>query len=157
MTPMQAQAAQVMASEAVAFCAARGLSRARSLTLVLFANAWGESRWGANPVQPDGGGRGLFQADVHGGLGLVWIQAGGKAEQLLDPVVNTRLILWEAGRSASFMAALRDGTVGDAIRAFVYYVERPKDKAGDTIERQGFAKTFGGRSDVLSIRTVTYG
>lgn len=153
MTMSQAQVAQVIAGEAHAWCAAHGLSRVRSLYVVLMANAWGESALIPNRVQPGGGGRGLFQCDVHGGLGLVWIRGGGTEAELFDPHINTRLILWEAGNSSSFMKALSTGTVADAVRAFVYYVERPKLKEEDTIKRQGFARTFAGGSINIACRS----
>jgi len=145
-----AQVAAVLSTEAHGWCAQRGLSRVRSLWVVLACNAWGESGWNPRAVQPGGGGRGLFQCDIQGGLGSLWLQAGGSVEQLLDPTINTRLILWEAGRQRPFTDALQSGTLGDAIRAFVYWVERPKDKAGDTVERQGFSRHFAGGDYLLT-------
>ena len=158
MDAVQAQMAQLMATEAHGWCAMRGLSRARSLTLVLYVNAWGESKWKPDAKQPGGlGGRGLFQCDVIGGLGKVWMSQGFPESDLYNPTINTRLILWEAGRSKSFVESLTNGTIGQAIHDFVYYVERPYDKPGDTAERQAFAKAFAKRDDINSILCRTFG
>lgn len=148
------EVAQVLGTEAHGWCAARGLSRVRSLWVVLASNAWGESAWNPRAIQPNGGGRGLFQCDVDGGLGKVWIQAGGSEAQLLDATVNTRLILWEAGRASRFVSALSGGTLGDAVDAFVRYVERPKYPDTDSEKRQAFARHFaGGASMSTTCRT----
>lgn len=157
MSMSQAQVGQLLAVEAHGWCASRGLSRVRSLWVVLGANAWGESGWNPNARQPGGGGRGLFQCDIIGGLGKAWMQAGGTEAQLYDPTINTRLILWEAGRQRDFVSALTSGTVADALREFVYDVERPKDKAGDTQERLGFAAHFAGGRDYLTWSCARFG
>ena len=81
------------------------------------------------------------------GLGGEWLRAGGTIVQLYDPVVNTRLILFEAARQRPFLDALLNGTLADAVKQFVYYVERPADKAGDSQERIGFARHFAGGVD----------
>jgi hypothetical protein len=137
------------------WCQRRGLNRVRSLTVVLFANAWGESRMRPDAIGDGGEAFGLFQANL-GGLGGEWVSNGGTTEQLLNPYVNTRLILWEAARQRPFLDALDSGTVADAVRTFVYYVERPSDKAGDSRERIEFARYFASGADPYKLPCSQY-
>lgn len=138
-----AQVLGIIAAEGRAWCARRGLDRARSLYVVLAANAYGESGLEESEVGDSGASIGLFQANTRGGLGASWLRMGGTRDALFDPVVNTRLILWEADR-VGFAVPLRDGTLGSAVGAFVRLVERPENPAKDTVIRQGYARHFCG-------------
>lgn len=138
-----AQVLAIIAAEGRAWCAARGLDRARSLYVVLASNAYGESALNEAAVGDSGASLGLFQANTRGGLGASWLRAGGERDALFDPRTNTRLILWEAAR-VGFDAHLRDGTLGSAVGAFVRLVERPKYPDTDIPIRQGYARHFCG-------------
>ena len=145
----------IIAGEARLWCARRSVDRVRSLTVVLLANGWGESRLKADAIGDGGAAFGLFQANL-GGLGGEWVRAGGTKEQLMNPYVNTRLILFEAARQRPFLDALSNGSLADAVRTFVYYVERTADKAGDSQERIGFARYFAGGADPYTIQCPQY-
>jgi hypothetical protein len=54
----------------------------------------------------------------------------------MDPDLNVALIIAEARRSRSFVSA---STLRDAVEAFVKYVERPKDTAGEIDKRMNIA------------------
>jgi hypothetical protein len=74
---------------------------------------------------------GLFQCNQTAGVGK-----GYSKEQLMDPDLNVALIIAEARRSRSFVSA---STLRDAVEAFVKYVERPKDTAGEIDKRMNIA------------------
>lgn len=79
---------------------------------------------------------GLFQCNQKAGLGK-----GYSIEQLMDPDLNIGLIIAEARRSRSFVSA---STLKEAVTAFVKYVERPKDTAGEITKRLEIANELLG-------------
>jgi hypothetical protein len=110
-----------------------GLSRNQQIAAV--ANAIGESD--LNPKATAGGGEhsyGLFQCNITNGLGK-----GYTMEQLFDPETNIAIIIQEAKKYADFTNA---ASVPSAVAAFVKWVERPADTAGDTSKRNSIAQNL---------------
>lgn len=110
-----------------------GAGFGRLQQIAALANAIRES--GLNPNAHNTSGEdsvGLFQCNRAGGLGT-----GHSVAWLKNPQNNINLIISEAQKYASFRNA---ATIEDAVREFVYKVERPADKPGETKIRIGIAR-----------------
>jgi len=127
--------------------------------VAMMANAQGESNFLPNRTRGGEDSVGLYQLNREGGLGQRPDGTPFPLEALENPVFNTRRIMEEYTRSIG-----NQTNVDDAIRRMVYYVERPYDKEGDTIKRQGFARgydyagvvpTFGPTINVTAPRVTT--
>jgi len=101
-----------------------GFDKTQHLVAAL-ANAIAES--GLDPGQSFG----LFQCNRTHGLGK-----GHSIEMLKDPAFNTSLVIAEARKVKSFVAA---STIEAAVEAFVRFVERPLDKEGAIRKRTEIA------------------
>jgi len=96
------------------------------------ANAIRES--GLDPDETTGGGEesvGLFQCNIKGGLGQ-----GFSVPELKDPETNIAIILRAARATTSFCSA---SSLRAAMEAFVKFVERPSDTAGEIAKRMEIA------------------
>jgi uncharacterized protein (TIGR02594 family) len=108
-----------------------GFTQDRHLRTAL-ANAIAES--GLDPDDTTGGGEdsvGLFQCNRKGGLGQ-----GFSVPELKDPETNIAIILRAARATTSFSSA---SSLQAAMEAFVKFVERPKDTAGEIANRMDIA------------------
>lgn len=118
--------------ERAALPAALAASRP-ALTLALVVNAYAESRLRPRAHNPDGEDSvGLFQVNRAGGLGR-----GMSRQALMDPRVNTQVILAETARlGARFDELLRAGaTVPQLTAAITLWVERPANTERRAVER----------------------
>lgn len=105
--------------------------------IAALANAIRESKLNPNAHNTSGEDSvGLFQCNRDGGLGT-----GKTVGWLKNPQNNIDLIISEAKKYADFKNA---NTIEDAVREFVYKVERPRDKPGETKIRIGIAKKLLG-------------
>jgi hypothetical protein len=140
----QSRTAAIIRAEAARWCQRAGLQRVTSLTVVLIANAWAESK--LDPLATGDGGLsvGLFQLHTGRGLGRVALDAGYTWQQLQDPRVNTALILWEMDRFPAVRQQLDTGTLAGAVDRFTVLVERPKHAHLRSVERQQFAASLAG-------------
>lgn len=152
----QIDAARVIVEELYKRPLASVLDRARStgaLSLALLTNAYAESRLHADIqsgyVDPRTGERedswGLFQLNRRGGVGRGWTAA-----QLIDPRLNTQLILAEMVRQDAatglITATAERGTVGDLVAIFAAEVERPANRHEKGRERAQLARELWGPS-----------
>jgi uncharacterized protein (TIGR02594 family) len=104
--------------------------------LAALANAIRESNLNPNAHNTsDEDSVGLFQCNRNGGLGT-----GHPVSWLKEPQNNIVLIMNEANKYSSFKNA---NTIEIAVEKFVYNVERPRDKPGETKIRIGIAKRLG--------------
>ncbi len=101
--------------------------------IAALANAIRESKLNPNAHNASGEDSvGLFQCNRQGGLGT------GKSVAFLKvPENNIQIIIDEAQKYNSFKNA---GSIEKAVEVFVYKVERPRDKPGETNIRIGIAK-----------------
>lgn len=112
------------------------LANARpALTLALWANAWHESRLRPGALNPGRPGRqedsvGLFQINRA-------VHTEFSRQQLVDPVLNTRVILSfiQAERARYDDLLGRGGTVADLTGAVTLWAERPADTMRKARER----------------------
>ncbi len=101
--------------------------------LAALANAIAES--GLNPSArstPPEENVGLFQLNMHGGLGT-----GHTVAELEDPAVNIKIVLEEAKRHLAFKNA---ASLEDAVSSFVRDIERPADAAAEIARRLKIAE-----------------
>ncbi len=107
-----------------------GFSNVQQVAAV--ANACAESRLNPNAnAEPGEHSYGLFQCNIPHGLGH-----GFTKQQLFDPETNTGIIIKEANKFSQFKTA---NTLDAAVAAFVKFIERPLDLAGQTTARQNIA------------------
>jgi hypothetical protein len=108
-----------------------GFSREQQIAAV--ANSIGES--GLNPqarATPPEHSYGLFQCNIVHGLGV-----GYTAEQLFNPDTNIAIVIKEAKKYSDFKGA---NSVGNAVAAFVKWIERPANTQGATNTRLKIAQ-----------------
>ena len=108
-----------------------GFTKDQQLIAAL-ANAIGESGLDPSAKSPaPEESYGLFQCNRKAGLGI-----GYTIDQLKDPETNIAIIIREARRFSAFTAA---SSIEAAVRAFVTFIERPKNTSGAIKARMAIA------------------
>lgn len=104
---------------------------------VVAAGAKAESGWDPNRVQPNGGGRGLFQFDINGGMGT-----GIPVSQLFDPDFQAARIVPIYAQFYRQRPANGDAEVASWIAAMA---ERPYDYQNpSSLARRNYAVAYRG-------------
>lgn len=161
LTSSQRRIAKIIDDEARAWDRRVGLGRPEALSAVLGANAYAESAFDPSAIGDGGTSIGLFQLHVGGGLAddvlsgrlpVEGLTLPAAPSALADPRTNVRAILAALERQPRAIDALRNGSIADAVAAFVRYIEKPADWQRAAQLRTAYAVAFAGRpADTLTI------